>query len=69
MSRHGKINWKRLGKAAKETFCEVFGFLLIMGTFIIAPILLCLGFDTLWFLLCYPVGIFILETISKYKGY
>lgn len=62
-----KINWLRLGKAAKDSILETLCVLLMMGI-IFAPLIIafitnCAG----WFLI-YAVGYLIMSTWEKYNG-
>jgi hypothetical protein len=67
MSRHGKIDWKRLRYAAKET-----ALIMLCGVIMIAmigvPVFLCLLTNTSWFLLLYPLIFFVVETWENYNG-
>lgn len=62
-----KINWSRLGKAAKESVLESFSVLLIAGI-IFAPIIITIITNCLWWLLVYVVGYLIMNTWEKYNG-
>lgn len=67
MSRHGKIDWPRLRKAAKET-----ALIMLFGVIVVAmiglPVFLCLATNSFWFLLLYPLTFFIVETWETYNG-
>ena len=66
MSRTGKINWKKLWKAASDTFLiMVFGLFLI--TLVVIPIAIALFTDCIWWLLIYAVVFFVMETWEKYN--
>ena len=68
MSRHGKINWPRLGNAAKET-----ALIMLTGIVMLAivglPMFLCAVTNTFWFVFLYPLGFFIVTTWEKYNGF
>lgn len=68
MSRHGKINWPRLGNAAKET-----ALIMLTGTIMVAmvglPVFLCLVTNIFWFVLLYPLIFFVVTTWENYNGF
>lgn len=67
MPHLGKIDWKRLRYAAKET-----ALIMLCGVIMIAmvgvPVFLCLATDTFWFLFLYPLTFFVVETWENYNG-
>ena len=67
MSRHGKIDWKRLRYAAKETalimLCGV-----IMIAFLTVPWVFIFLTGSRWWILLYPVAFFVIETWENYNG-
>ena len=67
MSRLGKVDWKRLRYATKET-----ALIMLCGVIMIAmvgvPVFLCLATNTFWFLFLYPLTFFIVETWENYNG-
>ena len=67
MSRHGKIDWKRLRYAAKETalimLCGV-----IMIAFLTVPWVFIFLTSSRWWILLYPVAFFVIETWENYNG-
>lgn len=67
MSRHGKINWSRLGNAAKET-----ALIMLTGIVMVAivglPVFLCLATNIIWFVLLYPLIFFVVTTWENYNG-
>ena len=68
MSRLGKINWKRLGNAAKET-----ALIMLTGIVMVAivglPVFLCLATNIIWFVFLYPLIFFVVTTWEKYNGF
>lgn len=62
-----KINWPRLGKAAKESILESLCILLIAGI-IFASIIIAIITNCLWWFLVYVVGYLIMNTWEKYNG-
>lgn len=65
MSRHGKINWKRLGWAIKEEL-----YIVLTVIFIIAILAIPWAFIFLtgsrWWILLYPIAFFIGGVWEKY---
>ena len=67
MSRHGKIDWKRLGWAIKEealialTAFIIIAFLAIPWAFIFLT-------GSRWWILLYPIAFFVIETWENYNG-
>lgn len=67
MSRLGKIDWKRLRYAAKETaLVMLYG--IIMVAMVGVPVFLCLATNTFWFLFLYPLIFFVVDTWETYNG-
>ena len=67
MSRLGKVDWKRLRCAAKETalimLCGV-----IMIAFLAVPWVFTFLTGSYWWFLLYPVTFFVIETWETYNG-
>jgi hypothetical protein len=67
MFRRGKIDWKRLCYAAKETMLDM-----LCGVIVIivagVSIFLCLVTNTFWFLFLHPLIFFVVETWENYNG-
>ena len=62
-----KINWPRLGKAAKESVLESLGILFVAGI-ILAPLVIAIITSCMWWFLVYAVGYLIMNTWEKYNG-
>lgn len=62
-----KINWPRLGAAAKESILESLGILFVAGI-ILAPLVIAIITNCLWWFLVYAVGYLIMNTWEKYNG-
>lgn len=62
-----KINWSRLGKAAKESVLESLCILLIAGI-LFAPLVIAIITNCVWWFLIYAVGYLIMNTWEKYNG-
>lgn len=67
MSRLGKINWKRLRYAVKETalimLCGI-----IMIAFLAIPWIFIFLTGSCWWILLYPATFFVIETWENYNG-
>jgi hypothetical protein len=68
MSRRGKIDWKRLRYAAKETILAMVAGLIFI-CLMLSPAIICFLTETLWPLIIYPVVFFVVETWEKYNGF
>lgn len=68
MSRRGKIDWKRLRYAAKETILAMIAGLTFV-CLMLSPAIICFFTETLWPLIIYPVVFFVVETWEKYNGF
>jgi hypothetical protein len=62
-----KINWPRLGKAAKDSILETLCVLFMMGI-IFAPLVIAFITNCVWWFLIYAVGYLIMSTWEKYNG-
>lgn len=62
------INWKRLARAAKETALQALA-LSIFAVLFVAPAVLAVVTHFAWWLIIYPIIIFVGETLDKYRGY
>lgn len=67
MSRHGKINWKRLWWAIKEELGNLL-FIAIMLIFLAIPWVLIFLTGSCWWILLYPIAFFIGGVYEKYNG-
>ena len=67
MSRLGKIDWKRLRYAAKETVLVMLCGIIMVAFLAIPWVLLFLTGSRWWFLL-YPITFFVIETWENYNG-
>ena len=68
MSRRGKIDWKRLRYAAKETILAMVAGLIFI-CLMLSPAIICFLTETLWPLIIYSVVFFVVETWEKYNGF
>lgn len=68
MSRRGKIDWKRLRYAVKETILGMIAGLIFI-CLMLSPTIICFLTETLWPLIIYPVVFFVDETWEKYNGF
>ena len=59
MFRHGKIDWKRLRYAAKETILGMIAGLTFI-CLMLSPAIICFFTETLWALIIYPVVFFVI---------
>lgn len=67
MSRIGKINWKRLFWAMRETILIMLTGIIGVGLVLLPLILSIMTDNSLWFIL-YGLAFFILTTYEKYNG-
>lgn len=65
MSAHKKINWSRLRWAAKKTVLKMIALIASMALFMLPGVLAILT-KTFWFLLLYPIFIFVSEVWDLY---
>lgn len=63
-----KIDKPKLLKAMGET-AGVMISVLIGAAIVALPIILSASTGSLWWLLLYPIGFFIINTVEKYRGY
>lgn len=68
MSAHKKINWPRLRWAAKETVFNMVALIIGMALMMLPGVLAILT-KTFWFLLLYPIFIFVSEVWDLYDGF
>ena len=66
MSRHGKINWKRLWWAIKEELGILLS-IVVMLIFLAIPWVLIFLTGSHWWILLYPVAFFIGGVYEKYN--
>ena len=67
MSRIGKINWKRLFWAMKETILIILTGIISIGLVLLPLILSIMTGNSSWFIL-YGLAFFVLTTYEKYHG-
>ena len=67
MSRHGKINWKRLGWAIKEEALIALVAIIIIA-FLVIPWVFIFLTGSRWWILLYPIAFFVIETWENYNG-
>lgn len=67
MSRHGKINWKRLGWAIKEEALIALIVIIIIA-FLAIPWVFIFLTGSRWWILLYPITFFIGGVWEKYNG-
>ena len=64
---HGKIDWKRLWWAIKETGLKIIAITILFGLLFL-PGLIAISTDCAWWLISYPILYFIGEVWEKYNG-
>ena len=67
MSAHKKINWPRLRWAAKEAVFSMVVLIISMALIMLPMVLVALT-GTFWFLLLYPIIIFVSVVCDLYDG-
>lgn len=68
MSAHKKINWPRLRWAVKEAVLDIAAFIIGMAL-IMLPMVLVAVTGTFWFLLLYPIIIFVSTVWDLYNEF
>lgn len=68
MSAHKKIDWLRLRWAVKEAVFDMVA-LIINMVLMMLPVVLTILTGTFWFLLLYPIIIFVLTVWDSYSGF
>ena len=68
MSARKKINWSRLRWAVKETIFDMVA-LIINMVLMMLPVVLAILTGTFWFLLLYPIIIFVLTVWDSYNEF